>query len=87
MALPIVTKFGVCLETKQQCILDMSWVGYICTRARVDVPPFPYLGNGWTDCAEIYYVVRDPLARLFTKGWGTLTRAHVYTPFWYTRND
>ena len=28
---------------------------------------FPYLGNGWTDCAEIWCVVRNPLARLFAK--------------------
>ena len=26
--------------------------------------PFLYLGNGWTDCAEIWCVIRDPLARL-----------------------
>ena len=25
--------------------------------------PFWYLGNGWTDCAEIRYVIRDQLAR------------------------
>ena len=25
--------------------------------------PFPYLRNGWTDCAEIWYVVRDQLTR------------------------
>ena len=28
--------------------------------------PFPYLGNGWADCAEIWYVVRNHLARQFT---------------------
>ena len=37
--------------------------------------PFPYLGNGWTDCAEICYVLRDTLAKRFTKVDGT--RAHV----------
>ena len=26
---------------------------------------FSYLGNGWTDCAEIWCVVSDPLARSF----------------------
>ena len=36
-----------------------------CTRA--DVAPFPYLGNGWTDCAEMWYVVRYLLARRFTE--------------------
>ena len=35
--------------------------------ARADVPPFPHLGNVWTDCAEVCYVVRDPLARLLQK--------------------
>ena len=29
--------------------------------------PFPYLVNGWTDCAEIWYLVRDPLAMRFTE--------------------
>ena len=29
--------------------------------------PFPYLGNGWTDCAEFWFVVGDPLACRFTK--------------------
>ena len=53
-------------------------------------PRFPYLGSGWTDCAEIWYVVRDPLAWRFTEaddvvhlhfalytGSGISTRAHV----------
>ena len=66
MAQPIVTKFGVCLETKWRRIMHRSWVGYICTCARADVP-FPYLVNGWTDCDEIWYVVRDPPARRFTE--------------------
>ena len=29
--------------------------------------PFSYLGNGWTDSADIRYVVRNPLAKHFTK--------------------
>ena len=29
--------------------------------------PFPYLWNGWTDRAEIWCVVRDPLVRRFTE--------------------
>ena len=29
--------------------------------------PFPHLGNDWTDCAEIWYVARDQLARQFTQ--------------------
>ena len=40
---------------------------HVRTCARADVPPFPYLGNGWTNCAEIWFVARDPLAWRFTK--------------------
>ena len=40
---------------------------YVRTRARADVPPFPYLGNGWSDCAEIRFVVRDPFAWRISK--------------------
>ena len=28
--------------------------------------PLPYLGNGWTVCTEIWYVIRDQLARQLT---------------------
>ena len=69
MAQPIVTKFGVCLKTKKRCIMHRSWVGYICTcvRPHVQMCPFPHLVNGWTDCAEIWYVVRDPLLSVLQK--------------------
>ena len=30
------------------------------------LPSVPYLRNGWTDRAEIWCVVRDPLAMRFT---------------------
>ena len=30
---------------------------------------FPYLGSGLTDCAEIWCIAREPLARRFTKVW------------------
>ena len=40
---------------------------HLYTCARADVSLFPYLGNGWTDSAEIWYVAREPLARLFAK--------------------
>ena len=46
--------------------------------------PFPYLGNGWTDFAEIWYVVRD-LQPFFAKVNGG-AQLHVYTPFSYLRN-
>ena len=51
----------MCLETKPRCILHRSWVGYICTCGRADVPLFSYLENGCMDCAEILFVVRDQL--------------------------
>ena len=37
--------------------------------------PFPYLGNSWADCAEIWCVVRDQLARQFTQTQG---RVHLH---------
>ena len=40
---------------------------YVCTSALAHVcAPFPYLGNGWTGCTEIWYVFRDQLARQLT---------------------
>ena len=42
------------------------------------VPPFPHLGNGWTDCAEIWFVVKDPLAWRFTEVNGG-EQVHVLT--------
>ena len=50
---------------------------YICTCARAEVP-CPYLVNGWTDCAEIWYVARDPPARRFTEVDGGV-QPHVRT--------
>ena len=29
--------------------------------------PFSYLGNGWTDCTEIWYAVKDLLDKCFTE--------------------
>ena len=40
---------------------------HVRTYARADTPSFSYLGNGWSDCAEISYVVRDHLARQLTQ--------------------
>ena len=37
--------------------------------------PCPYLGNGWTDCAEIWFVVRDQLARQLTQ---TMDGVHLH---------
>ena len=51
--------------------------------------PFPYLGNGWTDCADIFYVARDQLASQLTQ---TKDGVHLHVrtcscaPFLYLRN-
>ena len=67
MARPIVTKFGVRLDTKQGCILNINrpWVRYICTCALAHVQMYPFSASRkrCTDCAEIWFVVSDPLAR------------------------
>ena len=45
--------------------------------------PFPYLRNGWTDCHEIWNVVRDQLARQFsqtTDGVHLRVRLRTYVP-------
>ena len=42
------------------------------------LPSIPNLGNGWTDCAEIWRVVRDQLAVRFTLLWGGV-HLHVRT--------
>ena len=48
-------------------------------------PGVSYLGNGWTDCAEIWCVVRDQLAMRFTLPRGGV-HLHVRTPFLYLEN-
>ena len=51
MAQPIVTKFGVCLETKQRCILHRSWVRYMPhfgipeTAGRIELKFVVWLGD------------------------------------------
>ena len=55
----------------------------MCARAH----PFSYPGNGWTDCAEIWFVVRHQLAWRFTKIGGTGARAHVRAPCPYLGNS
>ena len=42
MASSIVTKLGMCLETKQRCVLYRSSVGYICTCGRAQVRMCPF---------------------------------------------
>ena len=44
-------------------------------------PTFPYLGNGWTDCAQICYVSRDRYDMwLRQRIWGVSARAPLHTP-------
>ena len=61
----IAPKFGVWLETYQLFYNSLGLGTYAWARA--DVPAFPYLGSSQTDCAEIWYVVREPMAGCFTK--------------------
>ena len=64
----IALKFGMCLETHQPNSSFLTKVkGGAQLQVRTCTPLFWYLGNGWTDCAEICYVVRDPLARRFER--------------------
>ena len=58
-------------------------VGYTCTCARADVPPFLYPGNGWADCAGTYYVVETHLPGSVKGG----TQLHMRTPFSYLGNS
>ena len=56
---------------------------YTCLRwsasARAHVhTPFPDLANGWADCAQIWFVDRDPLDKCFTHVWGGV-HLHVRT--------
>ena len=70
-----MTKFGVCMVYTDQVAGHIARVTgvvhfHVHTSERVCVQiwsPFPYLGNGWTDCAKIWHVARDQLARLFTE--------------------
>ena len=55
------------------------------TCARAYVPRLPYLVNGRTDCAEIWYVVGDQLASHFTEV-DDGVQLHVRTPFPYFGN-
>ena len=44
--------------------------------------PFPYRENGWTDSSEIWYVVRDLLARPLTHtNGGEHLNVHMCVPF------
>ena len=58
-------KFGVWLDINKLCVLHYTGMD-ASARAHLRVP-LPYLGNGWTDCAEILYVVRDQFARQLTQ--------------------
>ena len=57
MARPIVIKFGVFRDRVAMHITQVMDGVHLhvrtCATAGADVPPFPHLGNGWMDCAEI----------------------------------
>ena len=65
----MVTKFGVFRDQAAMHIV----VGVHLHVRTFTCATFPYLGNGWTDCAEIWCVVRDPPAAVAAEGifqWG-----------------
>ena len=60
-----------------------------CTRA--EVPPFPYLENGWTDCAEILVMVvrrqvDRPISQLFFTNVKDVVQLHVRNLFSHLGN-
>ena len=61
---------------------------HVRTCADAGVPPFSVSRNGWTNYAEIWYVVGDPLPRFFlqTLGVDIAERAHLRTPFLHLEN-
>ena len=66
MAPSIVTTFGVSRDQAAMHIAKVMGGVHPHVRTR-RCAPFSYLGNGWTDCVETWYLVRVPLARRFTK--------------------
>ena len=67
---------------RDQVVMHISQVlgGYISTCMCTS---FSYLENGWMDCAEIWFAVRDTLALGFTHDRGGIPiaiRAHVCIP-------
>ena len=69
--------FSIYFYTRQR------WRVHLHVRTR-----FPYLGNGWEDCVEIWCVVMDPLDERLgaSQSWGASARAHVHTTFPYIAN-
>ena len=57
---------------------QQSWVGFIRTCVRADVHQCFVSWNSWTDCAEIWCVVGDQLARRFMQVRGGV-HLHVRT--------
>ena len=78
----IALNFGVWLDTNKLTVLPNSGMGYICARAAHLPIPFPYLWNGWTDCAEIWLeihwlcVLNKPIV-----GYICTCAAHPFSPF------
>ena len=60
---------------------------YVRTCARVDEPPPSYLGNGWMDCPEIWFVDRHKLPKRFAQvKSGVHLRVRTCVPFSYLGN-
>ena len=78
MAQPTVTKFGVFRD--QVVMHNVNVMGRIHLHARTcapaDVSPFHISVNSWTDCTEIWYVVRD-LGILYKSMMGTVRYAEI----------
>ena len=62
----IALKFRWVVRDPSARHLQKLRVGHSCTCA----PFFSYLGNGWTECAASWWVLRGPLALRFTKDRG-----------------
>ena len=81
MTRPIVTTFGVCLRDQVAVYISrlMGVVHYTCARAHEQMcSPSRISQMAWTDCAEIWYVVTDPLGRRFTELYNGV-QLHVHT--------
>ena len=60
---------------------------HVRTCARLDEPPLLYLGNGWMDCPETWFVVRHQLPKRFAQvKSGVHLRVRTCVPFSYLGN-
>ena len=73
--------FSVWLVAQWLCVLHESWLGHICRWAHVHTSP--YLENGPTHCAEMWFEIKNPLPIYFAKIMGGV-HLHVCTISKYT---